>query len=128
LLPSENSALRLTIERWFEDQGLRPLVVGSFEDSALIKAFAQAGAGLFAAPTPIEAEIRHQYRVHLVGRLEAVREQFYLITLERTLKHPAVVAISQAARHKLFAKEQTQEHPSGVGPAPARTSAKRKAR
>jgi len=127
LLPSANSALRLTLERWFEAQSLSPKVVGSFEDTALIKAFAQAGAGLFAAPTPMEAEICRQYRVKLVGRLETVRQQFFLITGERTLTHPAVVAISQAARRGLFAKGQTRRHTSGAGPPPARTPGRRKA-
>ncbi len=102
LLPRENSALRRSLEDWFEKHNLRPRMVGSFEDSALLKAFAQAGAGLFVAPTAIEAEVRQQYGVGLVARLEDVREQFYVITAERTLKHPAVVAISEMARRKLF--------------------------
>ncbi len=80
-------------------------MAGSFDDSALLKAFAQVGAGLFVAPTAIEAEVRRQYGVHLVGRLESVREQFYVITVERTLKHPAVVAISEIARRTLFSED-----------------------
>jgi LysR family transcriptional activator of nhaA len=102
LLPRANSALRRSMDDWFDKQDVRPRVVGSFDDSALLKAFAQVGAGLFVAPTAIEAEVRQQYGVHLVGRLESVREQFYVITVERTLKHPAVVAISEMARRKLF--------------------------
>ena len=90
------------MEDWFDKQGVSPRVVGSFDDSALLKAFGQVGAGLFAAPTAIEAEVCQQYGVRLVGRLESVREQFYVITVERTLKHPAVVAISEIARRKLF--------------------------
>ena len=102
LLPRANSALRRSMEDWFDKQGVSPRVVGSFDDSALLKAFGQVGAGLFAAPTAIEAEVCQQYGVRLVGRLESVREQFYVITVERTLKHPAVVAISEIARRKLF--------------------------
>ena len=105
LLPRANSALRRSLEDWFDKQNVRPRVVGSFEDSALLKAFAQVGAGLFVAPTAIEAEVRRQYGVHVVGRLESVREQFYVITVERTLKHPAVVAISEIARRKLFSED-----------------------
>jgi LysR family transcriptional activator of nhaA len=105
LLPRGNSALRRSMEDWFEKQDLRPRVVGSFEDSALLTAFAQAGAGLFVAPTAIEAQVRRQYGVHLVARLESVREQFYVITVERTLKHPAVVAISEIARRTLFSED-----------------------
>ncbi len=102
LLPRETSALRLSLEKWFEGQALRPRIAGSFEDSALLKAFAQAGVGLCATPTPTEGAVRRQYGLHLVGRLKSVREQFYAITVERKLKHPAVVAISESARQKLF--------------------------
>ena len=77
-------------------------VVGTFEDSALIDAFGQAGAGLFAMPSAIDGEVRRQYRVRLVGHLEAVRQRFYAITVERKLRNPAVIAISERAR-ALFA-------------------------
>jgi LysR family transcriptional activator of nhaA len=103
LLPREDSALRIPLEDWFDKQKVRPLMVGSFEDSALLKAFAQRGAGLFVAPTAIEAEVCRQYGVRLVARLESVREQFYVITVERVLKHPAVVAVCELARQNLFA-------------------------
>lgn len=102
LLPSGDSGLRLSLEEWFRKQGLRPRVVGNFDDNALIDAFGQAGAGLFAMPSAIDAEVRRQYRVRLVGRLEPVRQRFYAITVERQLRNPAVIAISERAR-KLFA-------------------------
>jgi len=98
LLPSEDSALRLALEGWFQKQGVRPRVVGTFEDSALLDAFGQAGAGLFAMPAAIESEMRRQYRVRVVGRLDAVRQRFYAITVERKLRNPAVIAISERAR------------------------------
>ncbi len=102
LLPSGDSGLRLSLEDWFRKHGIRPRVVGTFEDSALIDAFGQAGAGLFAMPSAIDAEVRRQYRVRLVGRLETVRQRFYAITVERKLRNPAVIAISERAR-ALFA-------------------------
>ena len=98
LLPSGDSGLRLSLEDWFRGQGIRPRVVGTFEDSALIDAFGQAGAGLFAMPSAIDGEVRRQYRVRLVGRLEGVRQRFYAITVERKLRNPAVIAISERAR------------------------------
>lgn len=102
LLPMENTTLRRSLDQWFEAEGIRPVVVGEFEDSALIKAFGQAGTGLFTAPSVIEAEVRQQYGVEVIGRVEAVRERFYAVSVERKLKHPAVVAISEAARQKIF--------------------------
>jgi LysR family transcriptional regulator, transcriptional activator of nhaA len=68
-----------------------------------MKTFGQAGAGLFAAPAAIEKEIREQYKVAAIGRIDAITERYYAISVERRLKHPAVVAISEAARERLFA-------------------------
>ena len=102
LLPSGDSGLRLSLEDWFRKHGVRPRVVGIFEDSALIDAFGRAGAGLLAVPSAIEAEVRSQYGLRLVGRLDAVRQRFYAITVERKLRNPATIAISERAR-ALFA-------------------------
>ena len=103
LLPTEHTTLRRSLDGWLDGQGLRPRVVAEFEDSALLKVFGQAGHGLFPGPTVIEDEICRQYRVRVVGRLDSVREKFYAISVERRLKHPAVVAITETARSHLFA-------------------------
>ena len=70
------------------------------------KDFGETGMGVFAAPTVIEAEVRRHYRVGVVGRAEDVRQQFFAISVERRIKHPAVVAISEAARHEIFASRR----------------------
>jgi LysR family transcriptional activator of nhaA len=101
LLPTADSTLRRSLDQWFEAQGVRPEIVGQFEDSALLKILGQSGVGLFAVPSAIDPEVRGRYGVRLVGRVD-VRERFYAITVERKLKHPAVVAISEAARRELF--------------------------
>jgi LysR family transcriptional activator of nhaA len=98
LLPSASAAIRPLLERWFESLEIRPLVRGEFHDSALMKVFGQAGSGLFCAPTVIEDEVKQQYRVKLIGRTEEVQESFYAISVQRKIKHPAVLAISAAAR------------------------------
>jgi LysR family transcriptional activator of nhaA len=102
LLPTDNTSSRRLLDQWFESQNLRPTVIGEFEDSALLKVFGQTGMGLFAAPSAIEAEVEKQYGVHAVGRIDTVRERFYAISVERKLKHPAVLAISETARQELF--------------------------
>jgi len=104
LLPGEDVALRPDLIRWFEAQRLYPRIVGEFEDSALLKAFGQAGAGLFVAPTAIADYVSQQYTVQAVGRIEAVTEQLYAITTERRLLHPAIVAVVQATQRELFGK------------------------
>jgi LysR family transcriptional activator of nhaA len=102
LLPLESLTLRRSLDQWFDRHGLRPRVVAEFEDSALLKVFGGDGLGIFAAPTVVEREVVAQYGVQLLGRAEEVRERFYAISVERRLKHPAVLAISDAARHGLF--------------------------
>jgi len=103
LLPAENTVLRRSLEQWFEAERIRPVVRGEFADPTLLKVFGQNGAGLFAVRSAVERETRRQFRVRLLGRVESIRERFYAISVERKLKHPAVVAITAAAREKLFA-------------------------
>jgi LysR family transcriptional activator of nhaA len=102
LLPTESKTLRRVLEQWFAKEGIRPRVAGEFDDSALLKTFGQAGAGLFAVPTAIRDEVGRQYGVAAVGQLDEVRERYFAISVERRLKHPAVLAISEAA-HELLA-------------------------
>jgi LysR family transcriptional activator of nhaA len=102
LMPTEGSTLRRSLDQWLDTEGIRPRVVGEIEDSALLKVFGQAGVGLFAAPVAIEAELRAQFGVKLLGRVDSVKERFYALSAERKLKHPAVVAICEGARRRLF--------------------------
>jgi len=103
LLPARNTAVRGALERWLDEQGLRPLVLGEFDDSAMLKVFGQAGRGVFPAPTVVAKEIRQQYGVRPLGELEQVRDRFYAISPERRIKHPAVVRLVERARRDLFA-------------------------
>jgi LysR family transcriptional activator of nhaA len=102
LLPSDTSTLRRALEQWFEKQRIRPRVVGEFDDSTLIEVFGQAGRGIFATPSIVEASVCTQYGVRIIGRLDRVRERFYAVSAERRLKHPAVIAITDSARRELF--------------------------
>ena len=101
LLPAEGTTLRRTLDQWCAAHDVRPAVVAEFEDSALLKVFGQHGLGLFPGPSALEKQICRQYGVVVAGRLADVRERFYAISVERRLKHPAVVAISEAARATL---------------------------
>ena len=102
LLPGEDAAVRPKLMQWLDKERIHPRIVGEFDDGALMKAFGQAGAGIFAAPTAIAEEVLRQYEVEAVGHTEAVAEVFYAISVERRLTHPAVVAITTAARQDLF--------------------------
>ena len=102
LLPGAPSAVRRALEHWFDSEGIQPRIVAEFDDSALAKDFGKEGMGVFAAPTVIEGEVRRDYHVRVIGRAGAVRQQFYAISVERKIRHPAVVAVCEAARKDIF--------------------------
>jgi LysR family transcriptional activator of nhaA len=102
VLQTPNTALRRSLDQWFADTGIQPTPVAEVEDVALLQVLGGAGLGLFAAPTVVQAEIRRAYEVRVVGCLPEVREQFYAISVERKLTHPAVLAIQDLARRSLF--------------------------
>ena len=103
LLPAEGTTLRGTLEQWFDSLEIRPIIVGEFEDSALLKAFGQSGVGVFAVPSVIQDEVGRQYGVEPIGVVEGIVERFYAISLERKVRHPAVAAVCIAAKSVLFA-------------------------
>lgn len=102
LLPTESASLRGELEKWFDSKRIRPVVAGAFDDFALLRVFASAGHGIFAAPSMLDREMRRSYGFVQIGSVEEVRMHFYAISVERRIKNPAVVAISEAARHEIF--------------------------
>ncbi|PXW95192.1 LysR family transcriptional regulator [Sphaerotilus hippei] len=90
LLPSEHAAVRGRLDLWFEQQGLRPHVVGEFEDNALLKAFGAHGMGVFPADELVEDELASRYGLSRVGACEGVQEHFFAIGTERRVQHPLV--------------------------------------
>jgi len=93
LLPTRNNALRGRIDAWFVQHRVQPEVVGEFEDNAMLNTFGRNGWGLFFAPAMLEQDMRDQFNVELAGQASELREQFYAISNERKIKHPAVEAI-----------------------------------
>lgn len=98
LMPAPDSALRRALDEWLDRLGVYPDIVGEIADSALLKAFGQAGAGLFVAPSAVEAEVRAQYDVVAIGATDEVRERFWALSGERRIRHPAVGAVVSGAR------------------------------
>jgi LysR family transcriptional activator of nhaA len=116
LMPATNTALRGSLMHWLDQLSIRPQIVGEFEDRALMQAFGQAAVGLFMSPSVIDAEIARQYRVEPIGSTTEVRERYYAISAERRLRHPAVVAVSQAARLDVFRTPVEPESQTGGQP------------
>jgi LysR family transcriptional activator of nhaA len=103
LLPGGDAALRPRLEGWFRAAGITPRVVAEFDDGALTKAFGRQGLGVFTGPAVLGAEIAAQYGVACLATVDELGEEFYALSAERRITHPAVAAIRNAARHALFA-------------------------
>lgn len=101
LLPTASASMRSNLDQWFEAENVRPVVAGEFEDFTLLRAFAEGGHGVFAAPRVLDRELRRK-GFGVVGYTEEVRARFYAISVERRVKNPAVIAICDTAREKLF--------------------------
>ncbi|RKS24441.1 LysR family transcriptional regulator [Pseudomonas sp. WPR_5_2] len=102
LIPGPETVVRSRLQRWFAEQQVQPQIVGEFDDSALMQAFGQSGSGIFIGPSVIADEVKRQYGVEVIGQTDAVRESFYAISVERKVKHPGIVAITEGARRELF--------------------------
>jgi LysR family transcriptional activator of nhaA len=100
LLQTTNTALRQSLDQWFDVHGIQPRVV--VEDMAMLQTLGEHGLGLFAAPTVVRREICRRYKVAWVGELDRVRERFYGISVERRITHPAVRLIADQAKRRLF--------------------------
>jgi LysR family transcriptional regulator, transcriptional activator of nhaA len=90
LLPTAHSAVRFRLDAWFERQGIKPRIVGEFEDSALLKTFAAAGMGVFPAPLLVKDDLLQRYEVSLVGACEGVEEHYFAIAGQKKVQHPLV--------------------------------------
>ncbi len=102
LLPTADSAVRHALDQWFDKLGIAPQCVGAFQDRALMKPAARSGKGIMFVPTVVEAEVRKEFNLELVGRTTEVQEQIYLISIERRIKNPLVLKICEAGQNKLF--------------------------
>ncbi|MGB1092149.1 MAG: LysR substrate-binding domain-containing protein, partial [Oceanobacter sp.] len=96
LLPTDTaSGLRTELMSWFKRSDLPVRVTGEFDDSALLKAFGSQGHGFFFAPDVIREEICSKYQVHWIGTVEDLTQEFYAISADRKITHPAVRAITE---------------------------------
>ena len=90
LLPTTHTASRDRLEAWFEQQGIRPRIVGEFEDSALLKTFGANGMGVFPVAEWVHEELIAHYAVKRIGPCEGVTEHFFAVGTEKKVQHPLV--------------------------------------
>jgi LysR family transcriptional activator of nhaA len=106
LLPTDDTAIRLRLDQWFASLGIHPRIVGEFEDYAMLRIFAQAGAGVFPAPAILEAQYRREGKVRRLGVARGVDADFYAISADERAGHPAVAAIYENAAQSVFRKSK----------------------
>lgn len=90
LLWSIDSAIALSIQSWFAAHGINATLTGRFDDSALMKAFAEQGLGAIAVPSMIEREICHQHGLQVLGRTDEIHHPVYALVAKRRRLHPMV--------------------------------------
>lgn len=98
LLPTDDTAIRRALDQWLDKQNVRPIVLGEFEDYALLRQFARAGHGFAPVPSVLEEQFRREYGFAPVGLAKGVEAEFFAISVERRITHPAVRAIIENAR------------------------------
>ena len=98
LLPTIQAAVRGRLDQWFERLGIKPNLVGEFEDSALLKTFGAAGMGVFPAAEWVHDELAARYQVAQIGPCEGVEEHFFGIAAQKKVLHPLVQELLRA-RH-----------------------------
>ncbi|BDC49521.1 transcriptional activator NhaR [Bryobacterales bacterium F-183] len=125
LLPVEGTALRRGLDNWFAKLSIKPSVIAEFHDSSLIEAFGHAGSGIFVVPERVADDISRVHQLVTIGTTTEVEERFFAISADRKFRHPAVQAISDAARANLFpmataaaatTSAPTTPPPSGAAP------------
>jgi LysR family transcriptional regulator, transcriptional activator of nhaA len=104
LLPTDDTAIRRALDLWLERQGVRPLMLGEFEDYAMLREFARAGHGFAPVPSVLEAQFRQQNGFMRIGMVRGVKAEFFAISVERKIRHPAIAAMTDSAR-QLFSQD-----------------------
>jgi len=109
LLPTENTALRRSLESWFQQRQIRPRVVAEFDDAALLKVMAADEKGFAPIPAVVAEEAIRRYRLQKIGVSPECKEQFYAITAERRIVHPAAVTIPRNAQNHMFGRTMRRD-------------------
>jgi len=102
LIQGSASSVRQQLDGWLAGQQIQPRVVGEFDDGAMMTAFGREGRGVFMSPSVLEDETVAHYGVEVIGRSDELVEDFYAVSVQRRITHPAVAAITRAARGRLF--------------------------
>ncbi|NGZ67762.1 transcriptional activator NhaR, partial [Vibrio aestuarianus subsp. cardii] len=104
LIPGSRTAMGRNVLQWLDRQGLQPNILGEFDDVALMKAFARYHHdAIFLAPSLYMNEVGDDLPLQLIGQIDDLKEEYYVIFAERMIQHPAVKNVCDADFSKLFA-------------------------
>lgn len=104
LMPSEHTPMRRALENWLRRQRIQPVVLGEFDDAALMKVMACEGAGFLAVPSVMADDAVRRYGFEVIGATTQCQVEFYAITAERRLAHPGVLLIAEQASKHIFGR------------------------
>jgi LysR family transcriptional activator of nhaA len=102
LLPSESNSYRRSVEAWFAKKNVKPRVVAEFDDLALMAMFAKEGHGFAPVYSAALEDAKKTFALGEIGDAPECRCQIHAITAERKLKHPAILAVTDAAQNNIF--------------------------
>lgn len=105
VLPPPSSSLRRRLDAWFAERDIVPSLRAEIEDAGLLRVFGGAGRGIFPVRAALRTEVESLHDVEMVGRCAGVRERYFVLSLERRIRHDAVAAVVDRARLGLFAIE-----------------------
>lgn len=117
VIPGPASDVHRLLRSFLAEHDLHPRIAVSCEDNALLLAFGRAGAGLVPATLVLKDELKQMYGLDLIGELPGLREHFYAVTVERRIRHPAILALTAAARQSF---DQSRLAPPSGKPQPTR--------
>lgn len=103
LIPGSRTSMGRKVLQWFDRQGLKPDILGEFDDAALMKAFARYHHdAIFLAPTLYLSEVEEDTSLQMLGGIDELKEEYYVIFAERMIQHPAVKNVCDADFSNLF--------------------------
>jgi LysR family transcriptional activator of nhaA len=98
LMPAEETPLRRAVEKWFQDRQIKPRVIADFEDAAMMCVVAADGKGFVPLPTLVAQEALKTHRLQRIGDADGCVIQFFLLTAERRIQHPAVALMTRSGQ------------------------------
>lgn len=101
LLPTNGTTLRDGLANWFAEEGIRPRVVGEFDDLPTMQGFGARGHGLVPLRQSLAEDVRHRYGLWPVGLVPGLKDRLYTLTLGRRMRHPGIQPLVDEWRHRL---------------------------